>query len=206
MQYHLYTLDIILNQNRQPFLIDILYNPVYEVSKEDTKIIREKNKIYDDIIENFINYFAKFNTINYNNSKFIILNNITQYFDYKLLITKKVNDNFNESTEFLSNDGEKFLIKCLNDYGDEFITDNSSFLTDKTNKPIEKKNIILDSNFEKECIFEKKDEKTEQVIEKKINELINQESKEKIIGIASATLPLLLATYLAKKTYQSFTK
>jgi hypothetical protein len=53
---------------------------------------------------------------------------------------------------------------------------------------------------ESECIFE------EISVDKKIDELLNKERNEKIIGIASATLPIFLATYLAKKTYQSFTK
>ena len=49
-------------------------------------------------------------------------------------------------------------------------------------------------------------DKKEVIIEKKIDDLLSKERTDKIVGIASATLPIFLATYLAKKTYQSFTK
>jgi hypothetical protein len=57
-----------------------------------------------------------------------------------------------------------------------------------------------------DCIFEEITDKKEVIIEKKIDDLLSKERTDKIFGIASATLPIFLATYLAKKTYQSFTK
>jgi len=206
MQYHLYALDIIFNEDKQPFLIDIIYNPVYQVLKEESKTIREKNKMFDDILNNFVIYFAKFDEINYDNSRFIILTEATQYFEYKLLISKKISDDFVENTDYITKDGEKFLIKCLNDLNTELVTDNSIFL-----KKIDDVNSLkLIPVYEKEkkkeddeCIFEGKEAIN---IEKKIDDLLQKERKEKIIGIASATLPIFIATYLVKKTYQTLTK
>lgn len=195
MQYHLFALDIILNEDKHPFLVDIIYNPVYKVSKEESKTIREKNKMFDDILDNFVRSFAKLSIINYDTSKFILLTESPQYFEYKLIIAKKINDEFNENTDFLSRDGEKFLIKCLNDVILE--TNNTTFLNNK------KENEIISQS---ECIFEEISDKKDVVIEKKIDNLLSKERTEKIVGIASAALPIFLATYLAKKTYQSLTK
>jgi hypothetical protein len=199
MQYHLFALDIILNDDKQPFLVDIIHNPVYKVSKEESKTIREKNKMFDDILDNFVRYFAKFSRISYDNSRFIILTESPQYFEYKLIISKKINDDFIENTDFLSKDGEKFLVKCLNDEMAELGTNNDTFLNNKKEKEKE----IVHQN---ECIFDEIPEKNEVIIEKKIDDLLSKERTDKIVGIASATLPIFLATYLAKKTYQSFTK
>lgn len=198
MQYHLYALDIILNEDKDPFLIDIVNNPMYQPSKEESKTIREKNKMFDDILENFVINFAKFTNISYDNSRFIILNDINQYFEYKLIIAKKINNELLGSNDDLSKDGEKFLVKCLNDSNNEFTTDNASFLKEKKNGKQKKKEEKV------ECIFES--DKNEIDIDKKIEDLLKKERKQKIFGIASATLPIFLATYLAKKTYQSFTK
>jgi hypothetical protein len=207
MQYHLYALDITLNEDKKPFLVDIIEDPFYSPSKEDLKIIKEKNKIFNDIIENFIIPFSKYSNISFDSSDFILLKNTNQYFDYKLLICKKLNDDF-INKDFLSKDGENFLIKILNDPIIEFKTDNSAFL-----KNIKLKNgcddniekLIINSEKNSECMFET--EKIDDVnIDQKIEDLITKERKEKIIGIASATIPIFLATYLAKKTYQALIK
>jgi hypothetical protein len=108
-------------------------------------------------------------------------------------------DDFIENTDFLSKDGEKFLVKCLNDEMAELGTNNASFLNNKKEK--EKEIVHQD-----DCIFEEITDKKEVIIEKKIDDLLSKERTDKIVGIASATLPIFLATYLAKKTYQSFTK
>jgi hypothetical protein len=201
MQYHLFALDIILNEDKQPFLIDIIHNPVYTPSKEESKTIREKNKMFNDIFDNFVIHFAKFSNISYDNSRFILLTESPQYFEYKLIISKKINDDFIENTDLISKDGEKFLVKCLNDEALELKTDNATILIKEKEKEKEKKKISKD-----DCIFEEIEDKKEVIIEKKIDDLLSKERNEKIVGIASATLPIFLATYLAKKTYQSFTK
>ena len=207
IQYHLYALDIILNEAKHPFLIDIIYNPFYTTFKEEVKIIKEKNKLFNDIIDNFIIPFAKYSNISFSTSEFILLTDKNQYFEYKLLIGKKINDDLINNNENISKDGENFLIKCLNDSTIEFTTDNLSFLKNIKLKngldtDIDKLNKI--SEIEQECIFEK--EKKNINIEKKIEELLSKEKKEKLIGIASATIPIFIATYLVKKTYQSLTK
>jgi len=56
---------------------------------------------------------------------------------------------------------------------------------------------------EPECIF---NDKKDEIVEKKIENLLQKEKNEKIFGIASATIPIFLATYLAKKTYQTLSK
>ena len=164
----------------------------------------------NDIIENFVVNFTKFNAINYDNSRFILLTEGTQYFEFKLIISKKINDdlnNFEGNIDILSKDGEKFLIKCLNEKNmDEFNTDNSNFVK-KIKNDDEKISITIkkESNVENDdCIFEHKNDDI--TIDKKIEDLLRKEKKEKIIGIASATLPIFFASYLVKKTYQSFTK
>ena len=197
MQYHLFALDIILNEDKQPFLLDIIHNPVYKVSKEESKTIREKNKMFDDILNNFVIHFTKFSKISYDNSQFILLTKSPQYFEYKLIISKKINDDIIENTDFLSKDGENFLVKCLNDEVTELGTNNVTFLTKEKEKEITHKD---------DCIFEEIIDKNDVIIEKKIDDLLSKERTDKIVGIASATLPIFLATYLAKKTYQSFTK
>lgn len=199
MQYHLFALDIILNEDKHPFLVDIIHNPVYKVSKEESKTIREKNKMFDDILDNFVSSFAKFSRISYDNSRFMLLTESPQYFEYKLIISKKINDDLIENKDFLSKDGEKFLVKCLNDEMAELATNNATFLNNKKEK---EKEILHQNN----CIFDEIPEKNEEIIEKKIDDLLSKERTDKIVGIASATLPIFLATYLAKKTYQSFTK
>jgi hypothetical protein len=211
MQYQLFALDIIFNEDKQPFLIDIIHNPVYQVSKEESKTIREKNKMFDDILDNFVVNFAKFDEINYDDSRFILLTEDTQYFEYKMIIAKKISDDFVENIDILSKDGEKFLVKCLNDYASELKTDNEIFSKkiniDDMNKNKNKMSPIIVKENKKEvvdeCIFE---EEKDDTVEKKIENLLQKERKDKIVGIASATLPIFLATYLAKKTYQSFTK
>jgi hypothetical protein len=199
MQYNLFALDIILNEDKQPFLLDIIHNPIYKASKEASKTIREKNKMFDDLFDNFVIHFNKFSNINYDNSRFILLTESPQYFEYKLIIAKKINDEFIENTDFLSKNCEKFLVKCMNDGITELETNNSTFLNNKKDK--EKEIAHQD-----DCIFEEINDKKDVIIEKKIDDLLNKERTEKIVGIASATLPIFLATYLAKKTYQTFTK
>jgi hypothetical protein len=194
MQYHLYALDIIVNEDKEPFLIDIISNPIYNIHKEESKTIREKNRMFSDLLDNFILYFAKFNKINYDNSKFLLLKDSIQIFEYKMIISKKISDDSIDNSDFISKDGEKFLLKCLNDSMNDFKTDNQSFIVSTPENKLEP---------EPQCIFE---ENKEVIIEKKIEDMLNKENKEKLIGIASATVPIFLATYLVKKTYQIFTK
>jgi len=164
-------------------------------------------------LENFVISFAKYSNISYDNSRFILLTESPQYFEYKLIIAKKINDNFIENIEYISNDGEKFLVKCLNDSATDLITNNSNFLSGEKQKQKEKeKEKEKEREKEKknegsdECIFEEISEKKEVIVEKKIEDLLSKERNEKIVGIASATLPIFLATYLAKKTYETLTK
>ena len=211
MQYHLFALDIILNEDKQPFLVDIIHNPVYKVSKEESKTIREKNKMFDDLLENFVNNFAKFSNIAYDNSNFILLTETPQFFEYKLIISKKISDDFIENNEYLSRDGEKFLVKCLYDETIELGTNNGTFLISEVGKSKEKEREKSKEKEKKivhqdECIFDEQPGKKEVIVDKKIEDLLYKEKKEKIVGIASATLPIFLATYLAKKTYDTLTK
>ena len=111
-----------------------------------------------------------------------------------MIISKKVNDEFIENNDFLSKDGENFLIKCLNDDSIDFKVDNESFI----HKVIEPSMEV-----EPECIFK---DKKEEIVEKKIDNLLQKEKNEKLFGIASATIPIFLTTYLAKKTYETFIK
>jgi hypothetical protein len=203
IQYNLYALDIILNEDKKPFLIDIIENPLYSTSKEELKIIREKNKMFNDIVDNFIIPFAKHSNITFDNTEFILLTEKNQYFEYKVLTTKKINDDL-INIELLSKDGENFLIKCLNDNTIDFKTDNTSFLKSINLKNKSDDDIII-NKIEPECIFEE-DDKKEINIDKKIEDLLLKEKKEKLVGIASATIPIFIATYLAKKTYQTLTK
>ena len=127
------------------------------------------------------------------------MSDATQYFEYKLLISKKINDEFLENNDILSKDGEKFLIKCLNDDTTELTTDNLTFF--KGNLSEKEKKKVVD-----ECIFE---DKKDEIVEKKIDILLQKERKErkeKIVRIIGATVPIFLATYLARKTYLSYTK
>jgi hypothetical protein len=200
MQYHLYAVDIIVNEDKEPFLIDIISNPIYNIQKEESKTIRQKNKMFNDLLDNFILHFARFNNINYDNSKFLLFKESIQLFEYKMIISKKISDEPTDNNDFLSKDAEKFLLKCLNDSMNDFKTDNESFIISKETSIA---NIILETKPEKKCLFE---ENKEVIVEKKIEELITKENKDKLIGIASATLPIFLATYIAKKTYQTVTK
>jgi len=209
IQYNLFALDIILNEDKQPFLVDIIHNPVYKPSKEESKTIREKNKMFDDILENFVISFAKYSSISYDNSRFILLTESPQYFEYKLIIAKKINDDFIENIEYISNDGEKFLLKCLNDSATDITTNNSNFLSSEIKKQKEnerEKEKEKHNEGSDECIFEEISEKKEVIVDKKIEDLLSKERNKKIVGIASATLPIFLATYLVKKTYEKFTK
>lgn len=214
LQYQLYALDIILNEDNMPFLIDIVCNPNFSVLDLPSKISREKKKIYNDIFDNFVIHYNNENKINIENSNFIILTETPQHIDYKILICKKMCDNdelnndiFNK--ELITNQGEDLAIKLLSENISKLENDNLSLLNkfelvpSKSIKSEHEHEHDHEHRRDSDCDFNNNSDK---IINKKIDDLLKKENKEKIIGIASATLPIFLATYLAKKTYQSFTK
>ena len=182
LQYQLYALDIILNEDNTPFLIDIVFNPIFSNSDISSKILRENKKMYNDIFDNFIIYYNNEKKINLENSNFIILTDTPQYIDYKILICKKISENDN--------------LSLVNKF--ELVSFKNNHLN------IENEH---GGGCEDDCDFDAENKKINDIIiNKKINDLLQKERKEKIIGIASATIPIFLASYLVKKTYQSFTK
>ena len=117
------------------------------------------------------------------------------------------NDIFNK--ELITNQGEDLAIKLLSENISKLENDNLSLLNkfelvpSKSIKSEHEHEHDHEHRRDSDCDFNNNSDK---IINKKIDDLLKKENKEKIIGIASATLPIFLATYLAKKTYQSFTK
>lgn len=214
LQYQLYALDFILNDDKIPFLIDIVFNPRFGSLELQPKILKESKKIYNDIFDNFVIHYNNEKKINLENSNFIVLTETPQYIDYKILICKKISDNDNISNkELITNQGEDLAIKLLFENilklgNDNFSLVNKFELVSSKNINIKDDNErvfenIIDHGFEDGCDFDNNNDK---IIIKKIDNLIQKDKKDKIIEIASVTIPIFLATYLAKKTYQSYNK
>jgi len=208
LQYQLCALDIILNEDNTPFLIDIVFNPNFSNLEFQSKILREKKKMYNDIFDNFVIHYNNEKKINLENSNFIILTETPQYIDYKILICKKICENDSISiNELITTQGEELAIKLLSENISKLENDNLSLVNKFELVSFNNINSELEHDREREyedaCDFDNNNDK---IINKKIDDLLQKERKEKIFGIASATIPIFLATYLARKTYQSFTK
>jgi hypothetical protein len=211
LQYQLFALDIILNEDNTPFIIDIVFNPFFNNVEMQSKILRENKKMYNDILDNFVIYYNNQQRLNLENSNFIILSETPQYIDYKILISKKISENDNiPNNELITNHGEDLAIKLIFENISKLENDNLFLVnklelvsSKKINREIEHDNNNNNNENQDDCDF---DENKDKIINNKIIDLLQKERKEKIIGIASATIPIFLASYLAKKTYQSFTK
>ena len=184
LQYNLYALDIIINEENNPYLIDIILNPAFG-------IIKEKSNIYNDIIDNFIIYYNKNNVIDFNNSNFILLTNTPQNIQYKMIICKKEDPNINnyddslesitESKDYITTSGEELVQKVLG--GNKILLNNDNlFLVNK----IELIPASLDNFESNDCEFSNLDgingingNCNDDLINKKIIQLEKNESKTK---------------------------
>ena len=141
-QYNLYGLDICLNEDKQPFLSDIVLNPIFGALQADPKIGKEKAKIYNDIVDNFVIYYDKFKKLNLTTSNFILLSDVPQNSPYKLLVTKKQFDENGESKfddtlqyamdtqDFITPQGEELVQNILFE-NKESLTNSNLLLLDK---------------------------------------------------------------------------
>jgi len=206
LQYNLYALDIIINEENNPYLIDIILNPTFS-------IIREKTNIYNDIIDNFIIYYNKYEKIDFNNSNFILLTNTPQNIQYKIIICKKEDPNINnyddslesitESKNYITTSGEELVQKVLDD-NKILLNNDNLFLVNKIELlPNSLDNYESNDRESNDCEFNNINNNDNE-INKKIIQLEKNESKKKIIGIATATLPIFALSYIVKKTYSLF--
>lgn len=229
LQFNLYGIDIIINSDRKPILSDIVVNPTFGLMSLPQKILREKIRIYDDIIENFVVEFSKTGKINTSKSDFVILNKTPPEVQYRLFITKKVDTDQDETidykvenNEFITTQGELLVQNLLDENKLGLDNDNHSLNVKLGMKPK-----ISESYYNSDNLIEKMsgglgDEYTfatnlyedlnhkipDTIIESKINELYQKEesNKSSVLGLAGKTIPILGLMYAAKKTYTNYSQ
>lgn len=239
-QYNLYGIDITINEDHNPFLTDIIFNPIFGALDSNVKVGKEKAKLYNDIIDNFIIFYNNHKKLNFDNSSFVLLTDYPQQVQYKVIVGKKLFDENGESKfddtleyaadsqDFITSQGEELVQKILFENKDTLTNDNIKLLVKMGLSPIEQDNFInsdylissavggiseeftvkgdlnefVGKKLEK-CEFEQNNNKSEKIVEKKIDELKNKEKKDEMLNIAKTTLPLLGFAYAAKKTYNA---
>lgn len=124
-QYNLYGLDITINNELKPFLSDIVFNPIFGIMDSSNKIAKEKAKMYNDVIDNFIAYYNNHKSLNFDNSNFILLNETSTNQPYKWFVGKKLFDENGESKfddsleyateiqDFITQQGEELVQNIL---------------------------------------------------------------------------------------------
>jgi len=211
LQYNLYGLDLYLNAEKNPILYDISINPMLGLLNQPQKIIREKIRIYDDILENFVLSYNNKGDIDVEKSSFVLLKNDIPDARCNWFISKKINYNNDDTIEYKINSSEiisahaenmiqNLLIenkKELKEYNSN-LRECKKYRTNEASGYIEPKANYLQNGIEE---FYIKDY-NEAEIEHKINELLEKEKKSsKLVNLASVSIPLFGLAYIAKKTY-----
>lgn len=153
-QYNLYALDICMNEEKQVFLSDIILNPIFGVEDLSAKNGKEKEKMYNDIIDNFVIFFANHKCINFNDSNFVVLNQIPPNQPYKFLLGKKMFDEsegskYDESLDyntdiqdFITVQGELLVENILFENKNNLVSDNQVLVSKFGLKPSDSEDFI----------------------------------------------------------------
>lgn len=135
-QFNLYGIDITIDENLKPFLIDIVYNPIFGLIDIPSKVAKEKSKIYNDVIENFVVFYKNNKRINLDSSNFVLLYDTIPYQEYKCFVSKKIFDETSDSKyddsleyssdikDFITPQGEQLVEHILFENKDNLANDN----------------------------------------------------------------------------------
>lgn len=142
-QYNLYGLDITINNEMKPFLSDIVFNPIFGVMDCSQKVGKEKAKMYNDVIDNFVLFYNMHKRLNFDNSNFVLLNETPTNQPYKWLIGKKLFDEngeskFDDSLEYAV-DIQDFITQQGEDLVQNILFENKTTLSND--------NLLLVNNF-----------------------------------------------------------
>ena len=222
-QFNLYGVDIILDGEKNPYLSDIAMNPFFSLKLNDTKIIKEKIKIYNDILDNFVNAYDKTGKINHQKSDFILLNNIPQEAQYKWVISLKNDSELDDTIEynldeknFITPQGETLVQSMIIENKDNLSTDNEELLSKIGLKPLANDKYIISES--KLRIYEMENEyltnaykdlnyknDDEDYIQSKLDNLYVNERRGRVknsfIRLLGRTMPVIGLLYGAKMAY-----
>lgn len=146
-QYNLYGVDITINQDFKPFLSDIIFNPIFGAMDSSPKIGKEKTKIYNDLMNNFVIFYDSHKRINFDNSNFVLLTETPQKIPYRWFVGKKLFDENGESKfddtleyasevqDFITNQGENLVQNILFENKNTLTNDNLNMVSKIGLKP-----------------------------------------------------------------------
>ena len=92
LQYNLFGIDIMVDYNLKPYVIEINSCPAFSASSSSPKIATLKKNMWKDICSNFIDHFAEHNTTNQYNTKFIEIGQVINPAEVSLNIVDKSED------------------------------------------------------------------------------------------------------------------
>lgn len=153
-QFNLYGIDITIDENLKPFLIDIVYNPIFGLIDIPSKVAKEKSKMYNDIIENFVIFYKNNKRVNLDSSNFVLLYDVIPYQEYKCFISKKIFDESSDSKyddsleyssdikDFITSQGEQLVEHILFENKDNLSNDNLILGNRMGLKPINSEDFI----------------------------------------------------------------
>jgi len=224
-QFNIYGVDLIISADKKPYLSDIALNPTLGLMNLKQKVIREKIKIYDDLINNFIIDYDRTGRISVEKSDFVLLNKTPQDVFYRWVICQKGIYDSDDSmeynvdgNEFVTNNGESLVQSMMMNNINSLNNDNEELNTKIGIKPIlsdsyfSKEQLTIDGIGEEYIVKNFEDlnlEQHDKIMQAKINELIPKkkpEKKKNLMGIATKTIPIIGLLYAAKKTYSHLKK
>lgn len=224
-QFNIYGVDLIISADKKPYLSDIALNPTLGLMNLKQKVIREKVKIYDDLINNFIIDYDRTGRISVEKSDFVLLNKTPQDVFYRWVICQKGIYDSDDSmeynvdgNEFVTNNGESLVQSMMMNNINSLNNDNEELNTKIGIKPIlndsyfSKEQLTIDGIGEEYIVKNFEDlnlEKHDKIMQAKINELMPKkkpEQKKNLMGIATKTIPIIGLLYAAKKTYSHLRK
>lgn len=136
MQYNLYGIDISLDENKKPYLLDVVPNPIFGFMNLSQRVAKEKTRMYNDIVDNFITHYYRNETLNIDVTDFILLNDVPPNQTYKFFISKKIFDETGDSkfdetieyslegNEYIPPEGEGFIERLLMENKNNLKNDN----------------------------------------------------------------------------------
>jgi len=227
MQFNLYGIDIVLSADKKPYLSDIALNPVFGLMTLSQRIIREKMRVYDDLVENFITSYDKTGKINIDKTDFVLLHRIPQEVMYRWVISKKDKFDSDDTIEY-SVDGNDFVTNHGESLVQSIIMENKHTLknnNDELTSKIGMKPLVSDSYFNTDRLIidglgdeyvmnnfeDLGGDPHEMTLKDKIDEMMERERKVRepkrsYLGLATKTIPIIGLLYAAKKTYANYKK
>ena len=134
LQFNLFGIDVIIDKNLNPYVLEINYNPSFQASKAIKDIRKLKKKMWKNIIYNFINHYN--NTSSINPKNFIELNNNN--------IEKCINNNFESDDNDYSDSSDDSDSSDSSDYSD--YSDSSDSIDSRDYRDNNDNNIFKEVN------------------------------------------------------------